>query len=163
MHAYITNKSLFLSLFFVAYLLVGLFTYKDYGISIDEVAERTTGAVTLHHLDEKYGTHLLKNTPNFEVFRQIKFEQYPDRIYGVLFTAPAVYLEGLLNIGVNGDMGEIYRFRHLLNFIVVYFGTIAVYLLAARRFGDWRWGLLCSLTLILSPRFLLSLFTIVKI
>ena len=153
MQAYITNKSLFLSLFFVAYLLVGLFTYKDYGISIDEVAERTTGAVTLHHLDEKYGTHLLKNTPNFEGFRQIKFEEYPDRIYGVLFTAPAVYLEGLLNIGANGDMGEIYRFRHLLNFIVVYLGTIAVYLLAARRFSDWRWGLLCSLMLILSPRF----------
>lgn len=149
----ITKKTLFLTLFFVAYLLVGVFTYQDYGISIDEPAERTTGAVTLHHLDQRYGTYLLKNTQNFEVFRQINFEQYPDRIYGVLFTAPAVYLEGLFNIGANGDIGEIYQFRHLLNFIVVYFGAIAVYLLAARRFGDWRWGLLCSLALILSPRF----------
>jgi hypothetical protein len=153
MKLFITTKSLSLSLFFVSYLLLGIFTYQDYGISIDEPAERTTGAVTLHHLDERYGTRLLKNSQNFEVFRQIKFEQYPDRIYGVLFTAPAVYLEGLFNIGANGDTGEIYRFRHLLNFIVVYFGAIAVYLLAARRFDDWRWGLLCSLALILSPRF----------
>lgn len=153
MKLFITTKSLSLSLFFLAYLLVGIFSYQDYGISIDEPAERTTGAVTLHHLDQRYGTHLLKNTQNFAVFRQINFEQYPDRIYGVLFTAPAVYLEGLFNIGPNGDTGEIYRFRHLLNFIIVYFGAIAVYLLATRRFGDWRWGLLCSFTLILSPRF----------
>ena len=50
------------------------------------------------------------------------------------------------------DEREIYFLRHLLNFLVAWAGAIAVWLLALRRFGDWRPALLAAAFLVFSPR-----------
>ena len=139
-------KGVSISLFFLILLLVGLNSYRDYGISWDEPVQRITGAVTVNYLAQKFHDPALMvswggNIPALET--------YPDRDYGIVLEAPAVALEQLFGLK---DSREIYMFRHLLIFLVFLGGVGAVYRLAARRFLNWRIGLLSALFLVLTPR-----------
>jgi hypothetical protein len=139
-------KCVSISLFFLILLLVGLNSYRDYGISWDEPAQQITGAVTVNYLAEKV------HAPAFLALWKGNvpaLDTYPDRDYGVAFEAPAVALEQLLGLK---DSRDIYMFRHLLVFLVFIAGVGALYRLAARRFIDWRIGLLSALFLVLTPR-----------
>jgi hypothetical protein len=139
-------KCVSISLFFLILLLVGLNTYRDYGISWDEPAQRITGAVTVNYLAKKI--HAAAFMASWEG-NIPALDTYPDRDYGVAFEAPAVALEQLFGLK---DSRDIYMFRHLLVFLVFFGGVGAVYRLAARRFLDWKIGLLSSLFLVLTPR-----------
>lgn len=132
-----------IGLFFACLLLLGLLTYRDYGISWDETVSRTNGAVTVNYLAEKFHIPALI-TPGFP-----DLGTYKDRDYGVAFEAPAFALEHILGLK---DSRDIFIFRHLLTFLVSFAGVYAVYRLSRRRFSDWRIGLLSALFLVLSPR-----------
>jgi hypothetical protein len=133
--------------FFILLLIVGFSSYRDYGVSWDEQKQRLTGGVTVKYLGETLAPILLtqkvKSYPSLENYRDI------DRYYGVAFEAPAVVLEQALNIT---DDRDVFMYRHLVTFLVFCTGVFAVYRLAARRFGDWRIGLLTAAFLVLSPR-----------
>ena len=140
-------KNISIALFFLALLLLGLSSYRDYGISWDEANQRLTGAVTIKYLAETF------HIPAF----MIRWEQgvpslaeYRDQDYGVAFEAPAFALERIFGLQ---DSRDIYMFRHLLTFLVYFGGVCAVYRLAQRRFSDWKIGLLSALFLVLTPRF----------
>jgi hypothetical protein len=133
-------------LFFLTLLLVGLNSYRDYGISWDEPVSRMNGAVTVNYLAEKFHTPAFMASWKGSV---PELDKYLDQDYGVAFEAPAVALEQLLRFK---DSRDIYMFRHLLVFLVFFVGVGAVYRLAARRFLDWRIGLLSALFLVLTPR-----------
>jgi hypothetical protein len=132
-------------LFFAALLALGLWSYRDYGISWDEPFQRFTGAVTVKHLAERFVPSLVTG----EASRLPALADYIDRDHGTAFEAPAVALEALLRLT---DKRDIYMFRHLLTFLVCFLGAIAVYRLAERRFADWRLGLFAALLLVLTPR-----------
>ena len=132
-------------LFFTALLALGLAIHRDYGISWDEPFQRFTGAVTVKHLAEKFAPSLVSG----EAGRLPALADYIDRDHGTAFEAPAVALEALLGLT---DKRDIFMLRHLLTFLVCFAGAIALYGLAARRFSDWRLGLLAVLLLALSPR-----------
>ena len=132
-------------LFFAALLALGLAIHRDYGISWDEPFQRFTGAVTVKHLAEKFAPSLVSG----EAARLPALADYIDRDHGTAFEAPAVALEALLGLT---DKRDIFMLRHLLTFLVCFAGAIALYGLAARRFSDWRLGLLAALLLALSPR-----------
>jgi len=132
-------------LFFAAVLALGLAIHRDYGISWDEPFQRFTGAVTVKHLAERFAPSLVRG----EATRLPALEDYVDRDHGTAFEVPAVVLEALLGLT---DKRDIYMFRHLLTFLVCFAGIVAIYRLAERRFGDWRWGLLAAAFLVLSPR-----------
>ncbi|HTD15351.1 MAG TPA: hypothetical protein VK673_09240 [Chthoniobacterales bacterium] len=163
-----------IGLLFSSLLLLGLCRYRDYGISIDEPAQRLTGAVTVKYLAETF------QTPGFMTWWKqgipalpqhqdrdyaVAFEapafaleekrdipalaQHQDRDYGVAFEAPAFALEHLFRLH---DPRSVYMFRHLLTFLVSLVGVCAAYRLSLRRFLDWRIGLLSALFLVLTPR-----------
>ena len=131
--------------FFAVLLALGVGLYRDYGISWDEPHQRFTGAVTVKHLAERFAPSLVKG----EVLRLPPLDTYVDRDHGTAFEMPAVALEALLKLS---DKRDIFMMRHLLTFLVCFAGTVAVYAMATRRFGDWRSGLLAALLLVLSPR-----------
>jgi Dolichyl-phosphate-mannose-protein mannosyltransferase len=140
-------KYVSVGLFFLALLLLGLSSYRDYGISWDEASQRLTGAVTVKYLAETFHipafmTRWKQDLPSLA--------EYRDRDYGVAFEAPAFALEHFFRLK---DPRDIYMFRHLLTFLVYFGGVYAVYRLARRRFLDWRTGLLSALFLVLTPRF----------
>lgn len=132
--------------FFLLLFCLGCLIYRDYGIAYDEQAQRTIGAVTVKYVAGLFAPGLLSQgqgslPPLHEFF---------DRVYGVGFEAPAVILDLLLKIK---DSRDVYMFRHLLNFFFYFGGVVAMFALAARRFGDWRLGLLAAVLLVLTPRF----------
>src|SRR6516162_7659943 len=104
--------------FFLILLAVGLGVYRDYGISLDEVKQRSIGAVTLAYLANRLAPSLLTRTPS-HISHVESLNDYPDRDYGVAFEAPAVALEVILGIG---DLKNVFMFRHLLTFLVALAG-----------------------------------------
>src|SRR5271165_680248 len=137
-------KHISVGLFFLLLLLLGISSYRDYGISWDETKQRLTGAVTLKYLAEAF--HVPASRVPWKE-RLPSLATYQDRDYGVAFEAPAFALEQLLRLK---DFRDVYMFRHLLTFLVFFAGVCAVYRLALRRFSDWRIGLLSALFLLWS-------------
>ena len=71
--------------FFLVLLAVGLGLYCDYGISWDEPASRTNGAVTLKYVAERLASSLLIGAESGVE----SLNTYVDRDYGIAFEAPA--------------------------------------------------------------------------
>ena len=143
-------KRVCISLFFFIFLLVGVNSYRDYGVSWDEPAQRLIGAVNLVHIAKIL--HLESVISNNQYLSNLPVKslgQLQDRDYGVIYEVPAIFMEQVLNLK---DEQSIYFARHLLTFFFFFSGVLAVYCLAARRFSDWRIGLLAATFLILSPR-----------
>jgi hypothetical protein len=134
--------------FFALVLGLGLLLFADYGISIDEQISRDNGMVTLKYLAEPLAPDWVASHPDFKTFTT-PLPEYMDRDYGVVFETPVSLLEQVFAIT---DAGDKFLFRHLCTFLVCFGGLVAVYQLAARRFRDWRLGLLAALWLLLSPR-----------
>jgi hypothetical protein len=130
---------------FAALLLHGLATYRDYGISWDEPHQRYTGAVALKYLAELFAPGLVTG----DATRLPPLATYVDRDHGTAFELPLVALEALLRLT---DKRDVLMLRHLATFLFCFLGVIALYRMAARRFGDWRLGLLAAGLLVLSPR-----------
>jgi hypothetical protein len=140
------SKCVAIGLFFFSLLVLGLNSYRQYGISWDDPFQRLTGAVTVNYLAKKFSV-LAFLASQYESIPPLS--KYKDRDYGVAFEAPAFALEQLLRLK---DYRDIYMFRHLLIFLVSLGGVYAVYRLACRRFSNWRIGLLSALFLVLTPR-----------
>ncbi|WP_157780933.1 hypothetical protein [Hymenobacter sedentarius] len=140
--------------FFAAVLVMGLLLYRDYGFSIDENQQRDTGMVSLKHVAQQIAPAWVAADHEFDRY-QTPLMQYYDCDYGVAFETPVSFLERLL--GYN-DIRHKFQLRHLCTFLVCFGGLIAMYQLAARRFRDWRVGLLAALWLLLSPRLFADFF-----
>lgn len=134
--------------FFVAFLVLGLGIFRDYGISFDENQSRDNGMTTLKHVAQWVAPAWVAADRDFDKY-QVPLAQYTDRDYGVAFETPVSLLEQLL--GLHGTRAQ-FLLRHLCTFLVCFGGVVAVYQLAARRFADWRLGLLAAAWLVLSPR-----------
>jgi hypothetical protein len=134
--------------FFAAVLVLGLLLFRDFGLSIDENQQRDTGMISLKHVAQKVAPAWVASDGDFDKY-QVPLAEYYDRDYGVAFETPLCLAERLLGFD---DGGAKFLFRHLCTFLVCFGGLIAVYQLAARRFRDWRLGLLAALFLLLSPR-----------
>lgn len=96
-------------LFFVAYLLLGLAIYDDYGVSTDEVFQIEKAILNLDYITGK-NTDLL---------------EYPDRHYGAILAIP-LYLIGGTLADPRGD----YLLRHLTTFLIFFISSIFFYRLA---------------------------------
>ena len=143
-------KQICVSLFFLIFLGIGISIHKDYSVSWDEPAQRLIGGVNLTHIAKLVGSNSILSNPQFTDFSKIPLDQLKDRDYGVIFEVPAIFIEHLLGLS---DSLEIYHSRHLLTFLFVFCGLIAVYRMGERRFSNWRAGLLVASFFILSPRF----------
>tara|TARA_Y100001970_G_scaffold282110_1_gene394286 strand:+ start:10952 stop:12607 length:1656 start_codon:yes stop_codon:yes gene_type:complete len=147
----VNSKNMALVLFFV-YFFVGLYTFRDYGISIDEEFHRFCGLFWLDYI------------LSFTSFDQIKFvvfeklneakslnvgspEDFP--FYGVIFDLPAVFLEVLFKIE---DPQNYFYFKHFLNFLLFFVSSIFFYKLMLNRFLNNKTALIGALFFILSPR-----------
>jgi hypothetical protein len=141
-------RKLSVGLFFSIFMLVGLNSYKDYGMSWDEQSQRYMGSVTVKYLAEIFSPSLVVDYSSI-TSRIAPLHEYGGKDYGVAFEATAVALEALFKID---DSRDIYMFRHLLTFLIFFCGVYAFYRLVYRRYINWKIGLLAALFFILSPR-----------
>lgn len=137
---------IFVIIFFVIYLAIGISVYKDYGISWDEPTHRQIASVTA-----KYLASFLMPGFHFQEFAETPpLAEYSTKQYGVIFDLPMYVADVLL--GYNGAMPEAYYMRHLCTFLLFYVSVFFFYLIVRNRFESWALGLTACFFLILSPR-----------
>ena len=145
-------------LFFSIFFITGIFTFKDYGLTGDEVFERQTGFYWLNYV--------LSFTPfdNIKSIAAIKFEEIKgftlpktedNPFYGVIFSLPAAFLEVIFNIE---DSKNYYHLYHFLNFTLFFIASIFFYKLLFNRFLNNNIALIGTLFFVLSPRIYASSF-----
>lgn len=120
-------------LFFMVFLLIGIFIFKDFGMTWDDQAQRDYGVTVIRYVME--GDQELLNIKN--------------KYHGPFFTMLLTVIEKILRLT---DSRYIYLMRHLVTFLLFYTSVFFFYRLCKYRFNSWKIGLLGSLFLILSPR-----------
>lgn len=126
------HRQIFVIGFLFLYFLLGVFIFRDYGISWDESFSRSNALLAY-----KYVTGESR-----------EFLRHGEKEYGTGFELPLVFAEKTFNIT---SPQQIYYTRHFFTFTLFFIGTIFFYLLAKSRFGA-NLALLGTLFLILSPR-----------
>ncbi|HAH31085.1 MAG TPA: hypothetical protein DCL44_02090 [Elusimicrobia bacterium] len=140
------KPGIFVLIFFLGYLAIGISAYKDYGISWDEPTHREIASVTT-----KYLASFLKPGFQFKEFAGTPpLAEYPTKQYGVVFDLPMYVADVLL--GYDGSMREAYYMRHLCTFLLFYVSVFFFYLIVRDRFKSRALGLTGCSFLILSPR-----------
>lgn len=129
------------SIFFAILIAIGMLLHKDYGMAWDDIAMRDIGGVNLNYIAPQYVPKDLERLDNLR--------QFQNKDYGPVFETLLVFLESVFNLQ---DSKEVYEFRHLTVFIVFVIGVLSIFLTAKNIYGDYRWGLLAALMLVLSPR-----------
>ena len=135
--------------FFIAFFCLGLWIFIDYGVSADEMTQRSIGMTSLAFVANFIPIPFLLRGTQPVSDPQSFFLLQKDRDYGVAFELPAEILIDILRLS---DDAEIYYFKHLLTFLVFFTSVIFFFKTISKRYGSWQIGLLGTLLLILSPR-----------
>tara|TARA_B100001093_G_scaffold519945_1_gene611607 strand:- start:2055 stop:3650 length:1596 start_codon:yes stop_codon:yes gene_type:complete len=144
MTAILKKKNIF---FFLIYFLLGLYITNHYGVSSDEYSSRIKGFVTLKFIGDKVAPEL---TSKYKEDKNIpELVDYQQNIYGVIFEAPASFLEVLFKIE---DKKNQFLLRHYLIFFIFFIALIFFYRIIKFRLKNSNFALLGVLFLILSPR-----------
>ncbi len=128
---FIVSRSVLITL--AVFSIVGIAVFDDYGISTDDPTQRNLAIMTANYMfgnDEELLAHI-------------------DKIYGVAFELPLLFVERALGLT---DTRDIYLTRHLLTHSFFLMGGFFCALLVYRMYGN-RWLALCALLLfLLHPR-----------
>ena len=94
------DKLIFI-IIFSALFFAGIFTYQDYGISVDEKFQRSNGFYWLNYLvnftnSEDLKTLVFIKLSSIQDFTLADIQKF--NFYGVLFDLPAAFLETIFNI-----------------------------------------------------------------
>ncbi len=149
------HKAIITVIFFMGILFIGLISYADYGISWDELRQRTHGVVALGYIRNSVIPSIL----SLEILEG--FPAYPEYRYQgyVLFHLPILLIEEAL--GLNPERAELWKTRHIYTFLWFFVGLIFLYKIVLRNYG-WLLGLLGCLFMVLSPRIFAHSFYNVK-
>ena len=147
-----THKNLILLIFFSSFFIIGLVTFRDYAVHIEEKFHRTNGFFWLNYL---------LNFTNFEDFKNIsliKFKEINDYTlspvnhynkYGILFDLPAAIIEIVLNLE---ESRHFYQLRHFLGFLIFFSSSICFYKILNNRFKNFNISIVGTILYVLSPR-----------
>ena len=121
------NSNLNIYIIFSLLFIIGLISYKDYGIGIDDKFHRLNGFYWLNYILSFTNFDELKNLVDLKLntisdYSLPSVEKYNK--YSIIFDVPAAILELLFKINNPKDY---YEFRHLLNFLVFFVGSIFFY------------------------------------
>ena len=148
MISYLDSKKYFIiSLYFFTLLTVGLFTFSDYGISIDEDNTRINGFVSLKYIFEIFFPNLVNEIDKFTNIPSMA--DWEEQGVGVIFDLPTAFLEWFFQIE---DSRNYFLMRHFVNFLFFFVAVYFFFLLIKNRYNSWIIGILGSTFLFLSPR-----------
>ena len=139
-------------LFILIFLFfLGIYTFKDYGVGIDDKFHRLNGFFWLNYILDYFNFDQISETVSFKL-NSISDNSLPSiekfNFYGILFDVPAALIETFFNI----DNSQDYFFlRHLLNYFYFLIGLVFLYKLLIKRF-DLYSSLIGISLFILSPR-----------
>lgn len=141
----IKKDSLIYPFIFFSFLIIGLNSFKDYGVSIDENFHVTNGE---HYYSFFKG--LFFSNEEFITLEELK-KSFKDHY----FKDPAIFdfsVSILVDIFNIQDIKDIYLLRHLLIFLIFLLGVFYFYLILRKRFKSNLIIILGLLFIFLSPR-----------
>ena len=146
------NNNIILYLFFIFYFVLGLITYKDYGISIEEHTQRLSGLYWLNYVINFFEIDSLREIAE-EYFQQAYDPYLPDpkifNTYGPIFDLPTAFFDSLLNIK---KTNVYFQYRHLLVFVIFFSSSVIFYKILKKRFSNFFVSFFGVLLYIFSPR-----------
>ena len=113
------NQKLTTFLFFLIFFLIGIFLFRDYGISIDEDNTRIVGFLSLEYIFKIFfpeHVSLIKETISDQRGAHSGFETS-----GVIFDLPMAFLELIFQIE---DSRQYYLLRHFFNFFIFFISAL---------------------------------------
>ena len=110
------NKNLFALIFFIIFLISGIFIFPNYGISIDEDNTRINGFASLKYIFEIISPELLKNSSKFDDIPTL--HNFREQGIGAIFDLPMAWVEYFFNIN---DTRNYYLLRHFFNFLFFFY------------------------------------------
>ncbi len=144
-------KNISYLLFFLLFL-TGILTFRDYGISIDEEFQRSSGLYWLNYISsftpfDQFTYEVAQKFQESKGFTisDAEFHKY----YGVVFDLPAALLEIILQIN---DPRDFFYLKHFLTFSLFFIGSIFFYKLLINRFSSHFIALFGTIFYVLSPR-----------
>ncbi len=129
------NFNLFIIIFFIFYLILGLFIYKDFGIGIEEHFQRQNGFYWLNYFITNGDFN------NFKSIVALKYNEIlstnpdlPDssffNFYGIIFDLPLAFIETFFEIRSSKIYFEL---RHLVTFLIFFISSIYFYRIIKNR------------------------------
>ena len=147
------HKNLILIILFSLFFLIGLITFKDYGVHIEEKFHRSNGLYWLNYLLNFTEFETLKNI-SLQKLESIGLEDYSlssvihYNKYGVIFDLPVAFIEIIFNIENTQDF---YHLKHFLSFFLFFFSSIVFYKIINNRYRSFNISLIGTLLYVLSP------------
>jgi len=144
------NKKLTVYLFFSAFLLIGVFIFRDYGISIDEDNTRVVGFLSLEYVFKIFAPEYIPDLNKIisgDKLAHPNLDMVPST--GSTFDLPMAFLEFLFKIE---DSREYFLLRHLSTFLIFFISVCFFFQIIKQRYNSWMIGILGAAFLILSPR-----------
>ena len=147
-------RKIIIYIFFLIYLTLGLFIYKDFGLGIEEHFQRLNGFYWLKNLFSFTTFDDFKNLINLKYQKiLIADPDLPDpnffNFYGIIFDLPLALIETLFKI----ESGKIYfELRHLIIFLLFFIGSINFFKILDKRFKNDYVIFLGTIFYICSPR-----------
>jgi len=141
------QNNIVVTLFFLFFFLIGSYVYDSYGISLDEEGTRAHGFMTLKYIYEIFFPLQVSIIDNYITVP--KLSEFFSNDHGAFLDTFFAFIE--INFGLDQSK-EYYLIRHYICFVIFFIGVYFFYLLAKFKFNDWRFGILASAFLVLSPR-----------
>ena len=143
------NKTL-VFIFFLSYFCIGIFTYKDYGVNIEEPTQLYSGYYWLNYVVNFFNLDQLRPFVDdyFSYLKKDTLLPSPE-IYGPVFDVPTAFLD--IFLGLNKEVYN-YEYRHLIIFQIFFLSSIFVFKILYKRFNSIFVSLFGTSLYILSPR-----------
>lgn len=144
-------NNLILYSFFFIYFFIGIYSFKDYGVNIEEHTQVYSGFYWLNYIYDFFNINFLKNDLIEKLAKISSDKNLPNPqiyTYGPVFDVPVAFLE-LLFRGIDSPF---FYFRHLLIFSIYFLSSIFVFKIFKLRFKNFFVCIFGTILFIYSPR-----------
>ncbi len=152
------NKQLLIPvILFVAFFILGVRVFRDYGVMVDDPMERFTSLTVFNFLFPYTCTEAEQNEACPE---KVDLYTYRDKNYGSFLQQPMDLIEYLKHYQM--DLKTVIQMRHLWIFLNVFLSQIFFFFLLKKRFKSMWAGIFGVLIFIFSPRLFANSFYNIK-
>lgn len=141
------KKNILVILFFAMFLCYGLYCFKDYGISTDELIERDSALINYKRIFPSV-TEIKTDSVDFAQLKDLS--EWKDRYYGVALQLVPVMIEHMFDFQLS--LRQVYLVKHCYTFLLFFVSCIFFYKIAYMLSRNRYMALLATAMLVLSPR-----------
>ena len=136
-------------IYMVLYVLIAIFSIKEYGWSFDDSSQRLHSLVSYKYINEVIFN---RDLSQYSVFADVPdIENYISKYYGILLQIPFVFIEDLFKFSLSTK--TIFLIRHAGILLYSCLGYLFFYLFIKKITGSRAYGLFGLLLISIYPRF----------